>query len=213
MERRPIAARSTAWAVRLAEALAQRRITPHAISIVGMLCGIGAGLAFASTRNGDLLPLRWLGGAALVALRLLANMLDGMVAERQGTASPLGALFNEVPDRISDVATLLGMGYAIHSLPELGWAAALLAVLTAYVRAQVAVVGAPQDFRGPMAKPQRMSLVIAAAILAGLGSALGIQYFQVAVPQSFLWIIAVGSAWTAWRRLSRGADFLRKGVR
>jgi phosphatidylglycerophosphate synthase len=213
MERRPIAARSTAWAVRLAEALAQRRITPNAISVVGMLCGIGAGLAFASTRNGDLLPLRWLGGAALVALRLLANMLDGMVAERQGTSSPLGALFNEVPDRISDVATLLGMGYAIHSLPELGWAAALLAVLTAYVRAQVAVVGAPQDFRGPMAKPQRMSLVIAAAILAGLGSAVGIQYLQVAVPQSFLLIIAVGSAWTAWRRLSRGADFLRKGAR
>jgi phosphatidylglycerophosphate synthase len=178
-----------------------------------MFFGIGAGLAFASTRNGDLLPLRWLAGAALVGLRLLANMLDGMVAERQGTSSPLGALYNEVPDRISDVATLLGMGYAIHSLPELGWAAALLAVLTAYVRAQVAFVGAPQDFSGPMAKPQRMALVIAAAILAALGSLLSIRFFQVAVPSSFLWIIAVGSAWTAWRRLSRGADFLRKGAK
>jgi hypothetical protein len=105
------------------------------------------------------------------------------------------------------------MGYAIHSLPELGWAAALLAVLTAYIRAQVAVVGAPQDFRGPMAKPQRMALVITAAILAGLGSAFGIRFFQVAMPTLTLGIIAVGSAWTSWRRLSRGADFLRKGAR
>jgi len=205
MDRRPIAARQTSWAVRMAESLARSGITPNAISVWGMIFGIGAGLALASTRTGVLVPLWWLGGAGLVALRLLANMLDGMVAERQRSSSALGSLFNEIPDRISDAATLVGFGYAAGSSPELGWLAALFAVLTAYVRAQLAVSGAPQDFGGPMAKPHRMAVVIAAAILASVVPLAGIA-------KAALLIIAVGSAATVWRRLARGARFLQKGA-
>jgi phosphatidylglycerophosphate synthase len=177
-----------------------------------MIFGIGAGLALASTRTGVLVPLGWLGGAALVALRLLANMLDGMVAERQKSSSPVGSLFNEIPDRISDAATLIGLGYAAGSSEVLGWVAALFAVLTAYVRAQLAVSGAPQDFGGPMAKPQRMAMVIAASVLVALGHLLGLKFPAVAFPQTALLVIAAGSAVTVWRRLARGAKFLRKGA-
>lgn len=205
MERRPIAARKAVWAIRLAEVLAKRRVSPNAVSVWGMVAGIGAGVALASTQSatGPLLPVAWLAGAALVGLRLLANMLDGMVAERQGSISPVGSLYNEVPDRVSDVATLLGLGYALGSSPALGWAASLLAVFTAYVRAQLAVSGAPQDFRGPMAKPHRMTVVIVASVAAAVVPALE------AVPKTALWIIAVGSAFTALGRLARGAAFLR----
>ena len=43
----------------------------------------------------------WLFIAACVCIqfRLLGNMLDGMVAERIGHATPSGRLFNEWPDR------------------------------------------------------------------------------------------------------------------
>ena len=204
MDRRPIAARQTSWAVRLAESLARSGITPNAISVWGMIFGIGAGLALASTRTGILVPLGWLGGAGLVALRLLANMLDGMVAERQKSHSALGSLFNELPDRVSDAATLVGFGYALHSSPELGWLAALLAVLTAYLRAQLVVSGAPQDFGGPMAKPHRMAVIIAASILMAVVP-------LTMIPKLALAIIVNLSIVTVWLRLARGAKFLRKG--
>jgi phosphatidylglycerophosphate synthase len=207
MDRRPIAARKATWAIRLAEVLAARGASANAISVWGMIAGIASGLALASTNQatGLLLPLAWLGGAALVGLRLLANMLDGMVAERRGICSPVGSLYNEVPDRVSDVATLLGLGYALGSDPIFGWAASLLAVLTAYVRAQVAVSGAPQDFRGPMAKPHRMTVVIIAAVVAAAG-------FHDLICRPALAVIAIGSAITAWRRLTAGAGFLEKGT-
>src|SRR6478672_1892595 len=51
-------------------------------------------------------------GAVCVQLRLLANLLDGMVAVASNRTSKLGELFNEFPDRLSDAATLIGLGYA-----------------------------------------------------------------------------------------------------
>ena len=76
-----------------------------------------------------------------------------------GRTSAVGELYNEIPDRVSDVAILVGLGYAAGGWPTAGWAASVAAVLTAYVRAQIVAAGGPQDFVGPMAKPQRMFLV------------------------------------------------------
>ncbi|MET0230000.1 MAG: CDP-alcohol phosphatidyltransferase family protein, partial [Rhodanobacteraceae bacterium] len=60
------------------------------------------------------------------------------------------------PDRIADSLLLVALGYA-SLVPWLGWLAALLAALTAYVRATGGALGFVQDFRGPMAKPHRMA--------------------------------------------------------
>ena len=79
--------------------------------------------------------------------------------------SPTGELFNELPDRVSDVLALVAAGYAVTWVgwaPELGWTAALAAVLTAYVRALGGSLGLAQDFSGPLAKPHRMALLTAA---------------------------------------------------
>jgi hypothetical protein len=48
----------------------------------------------------------------------------------------------------------------------LGWLAALLAMLTAYVRVLGGSTGHPQDFRGVMAKPYRMVVIEAACLVA-----------------------------------------------
>jgi phosphatidylglycerophosphate synthase len=80
-------------------------------------------------------PWHLLVGAAAVQLRLLCNLLDGLVAIEGGRGSATGELFNELPDRVSDVLALVAAGYAVTWVawaPELGWAAALAAVLTAY---------------------------------------------------------------------------------
>ena len=57
---------------------------------------------------------------------------------------------------MSDALILVGAGFAASSAPWLGWLAAIMALLVAYLRALGAAAGAGQAFEGPMAKPQRM---------------------------------------------------------
>lgn len=203
-ERRPVPLRQWTSAQRLAGWLAAQGVTANTISFVGLLFGLGSGLALAVTRSAVLEGPAFFAAALLILLRLLANMLDGMVAVTTGTTSPMGELWNEVPDRVSDLATLLGAGYAVGSAPVLGYVAACLALLVAYVRAEGKVAGAPQVFCGPMAKPQRMlTLAAAAACLAlappgwrPLTSGPGLMNLA-------LLLVAAGSAVTVVRRLGR----------
>jgi phosphatidylglycerophosphate synthase len=212
--RRPIAARQLRLFQAMAEELARRAVTANAISVAGMIAGILAGVAFALTPcAGKLEPLAWFAAALLIQLRLLANMLDGMVALASGTASRLGELFNEVPDRISDSATLIGLGYAAGGDPLLGYAAAGAAIATAYVRALGVAAGAPAEFCGPMAKQQRMFLASLVALACGGTAFLDIRLAigGYALPTLTLAIIAAGAALTAVRRLLRIARALRVG--
>jgi phosphatidylglycerophosphate synthase len=203
-ERRPIRTRDARLSHRLSGVLATRGVTANSISVAGMICGILAGIALAATQWTGWQTGAFIAGAALVQFRLLANMLDGMVAVGTGTASPLGELYNEIPDRVSDVATLIGAGFAAGGNPMLGALAACAAVLVAYVRAEGKVAGAHQEFCGPMAKPQRMFLVT----LGALASAAAPSDWRV-----MTWLLGgliAGSLWTALRRISRIADALKQ---
>ncbi|MFO0965115.1 MAG: CDP-alcohol phosphatidyltransferase family protein [Gemmataceae bacterium] len=170
-DRRPIAARGWRLSQRLAEKCVAWRFSANGISLAGMVCGLLAGAAFAATPHlaaHGLERLAFVLAAALIQLRLLANMLDGMVALASGQASPVGELYNEIPDRVSDAATLIGAGYALGGDIELGYLAACGALFTAYVRAAGKAAGASNDFRGPMAKQQRMFLMTVAALYVAL---------------------------------------------
>jgi phosphatidylglycerophosphate synthase len=168
-DRRPIASRERRIWQRFAALLAAWQISPNAISIAGMLVGIAAGVALAATRTVEASLLQralWLAAAAGIQLRLLANMLDGMVALAGGRASRLGELYNELPDRVSDLAIIVGAGYANGGTPVLGYLAAVVAILTAYLRAVGKAAGVSNLFVGPMAKPHRMFVLTVAALLA-----------------------------------------------
>jgi phosphatidylglycerophosphate synthase len=217
-DRRPIATRQRAWARASARWLAGRGVSANAISVAGMVLCILAGAALAAMPHVPPLAARllWLAAAALVELRLMANMLDGMVAIESRTASHVGELYNEVPDRVSDVAALVGFGHAAGgSSPTLGYVAAMFALFTAYVRATGKAAGAHSEFCGPMAKPHRMVVVaVTGAVMAltpaawqrafwGPGGAWG-------VPAVALVVIVVGCVVTSWRRLTRIARALQQ---
>lgn len=205
-DRRPIAARNLGLTQAVAAWLVARGSSPNGISLAGMGCGLAAGLAFAATAwmPGLAWPW-WLLGAALVQARLLANLFDGMVAIGRGVASPVGELFNEVPDRVSDTAVLVGLGVAAGSV-ALGLAAALAAMATAYVRTTARAAGAPMDFAGPMAKQQRMALVTGLGLWCALLPAAWSGGAW--APWGVLVGITLGSLATAWRRLLRAAAAL-----
>lgn len=217
LDRRPIKTRSAGWARALAHALATRKISANFVSGVGMLFGIAAGvllLATGEVSNPVALRLAAFAAAACIQLRLMCNMLDGMVAVETQTTSPVGALYNEIPDRISDACTLIGAGYALGGCAAMGYAAAVLAIFVAYVRAMGTTLGQPNDFCGPMAKPHRMFTITLFALYLALAPA----SWRVSWGPSGAWgmmaigllIVAAGSAWTALRRLRRLAAALRR---
>ncbi len=140
------------------------------------------------------------GAATLIQIRLLANLMDGMVAIEGRRRSATGELFNEIPDRFADTLLLVGAGYAVTWVSwgeALGWAAATAAVLTAYVRLLGGALAVTQHFCGPMAKPHRMALLTLACLLSMVEVATGYEGRVLAVA---LALIALGSLLTFARR-------------
>ena len=199
-DRRPLASRDTRWARRIASMLARSSVTPNQISSISIVFAALGAIALVDAR-----PLALVGAAIGVQLRLLCNLIDGMVAIEGGKQSATGALYNEFPDRIADSLLLVALGYAC-GVPWLGWLAALMAALTAYVRATGGALGLAQDFRGPMAKPQRMA-VLTVACLAGAAEIEwnGTRWALVAAAV----LIAAGSALTCVTRTRAIARALR----
>jgi phosphatidylglycerophosphate synthase len=143
--------------------------------------------------------------AACVQLRLLCNLLDGMVAIEGGRQSPIGGLYNELPDRIADSLFIVALGYAVE-VAWLGWFGALAAAVTAYIRVLGGSLGLPQDFRGPQAKPHRMAVMTVGCVIGAIEVLIWqTQYALLAAA----WIIGVGAALTCVTRTAAIAKQLR----
>jgi phosphatidylglycerophosphate synthase len=135
--------------------------------------------------------------------RLLCNLFDGMVAIEGGSRTKAGEIFNELPDRFSDAFIFIGAAYSVPDFIwtyEIGWAAAVLAVITAYVRALGASMGAGQQFIGPMAKQQRMAVMTAACVVGAFGPLwpLLVQIIPLALA-----LVVIGCVVTIFRRCHR----------
>ena len=204
LNRRPIATRSSAWAQRLASALAKSSITPNQISMLSVLfAGIGAALlAWVPTPAGLLLC------AVCIQLRLICNLIDGMVAVEGGKGSATGRIYNEFPDRVTDSVLIVALGYAC-GWPWLGWLGALLAVATAYVRVFGGSLGLTQDFRGPLAKAQRMAVLTVACVAAAAEQFWHAERYALLAAAV---IIAAGSALTCVTRTRAIAARLHAGT-
>jgi phosphatidylglycerophosphate synthase len=199
--RRPLRSRQSAWAQEAARRLAAGRVTPNAISAgaVGFAAAGGALLALAPALPGWEAALGLGLAAACCQGRLVCNLLDGMVAVEGGKGSKDGPFWNEAPDRAADILLFAGAGIGAGA-PALGWAAAAIAVLTAYLRELGRAEGFAPDFSGPMAKQHRMAVLTVAALAAAVEAAVWGTQGALALG---LWVIALGAALTAARRARR----------
>ncbi|MFN4142526.1 CDP-alcohol phosphatidyltransferase family protein [Aestuariivirga sp.] len=208
--RRPIPARKSRHSAAFASWLAGKDVTPNQISLFGLAVGVGSGVALALTPQlPDFARLLLVASAIMVLLRGLSNMFDGMVAVEQGRASPTGLLYNEIPDRLSDVALFAGAGYAVGSDPMAGWAAACVALMVTCIRLVGTIAGAPADFGGPMAKQQRMFSIAAVSFYLGVTPEAWHPGFgadgAVGLLALVLWIIVIGGIYTCIVRTRRAA--------
>ena len=205
--RRPLKSRDSAWARSAAAAIARTGIAPNRISRLAIVFAAlgGAALAGSGVLGGGERVAALVFAALAMQLRLLCNLFDGLVAVEHGKASPTGGLWNELPDRVADGFFLVGAGYGAALAgtdwgAASGWAAAVFAVLTAYVRELGRALGQPADFSGPMAKPQRMAVLTLAALVAAAEPLWDWR------GETLAWaclIIALGAAATAARRTFR----------
>jgi phosphatidylglycerophosphate synthase len=185
--------------------LAANGVRPNAVSVAGAGFALASGTAFYCSRwvSHEGRGIVLLAAAACIQLRLLCNLLDGMLAVEAGLKSRTGEIFNELPDRVADVLILVGAGHAVRELPcaaTLGWAAALAAVFTAYVRVFGGSLGLTQHFIGPMAKQHRMFTLTVVTLLAAVEALLDMPPRAIAAG---LAVIVVGSIATAIRRTRR----------
>lgn len=214
IERRPIASRSLSWVQATSAWLVRRGASPNTISVSSTVFACLAGAAIlASARLTEWNRLLWLLAALGIQLRLLANLFDGMVALASGTASPVGELFNEVPDRFSDVIIFAALGFVSGSSVHLGYLAAVLAVLVAYIRAMGATTGSGQVFAGVMSKPRRMFVATIACLTQALAPAAWLAgydpYFGLGIIGWALVLVIAGCLVTLLTRLSAIAQALR----
>lgn len=210
--RRPLKSRDRAWAKFLARKAAGVGITPNAISVLSVCFAAGSMACFLvapDMKSPAMIVLAWLGAAAGIQLRLVCNLIDGMVAVEGGKRSPVGGLYNEVPDRIADVLILVGAGYASNVEPgvvklfgvlPLGWSCAVAALWTAYVRSIGAELTGRHFFVGPMAKQHRMAVLTTGCLMCLVASLItgGNPHIVMTV---VLTIILAGALFTCWRRL------------
>ncbi len=210
--RRPLKTRQRAWAQGLARVLTRAGVAPNAISMASLVFAIPAGICLAWTQRAEGIsrPALFSVAAACIQLRLLCNMLDGLVAIEGGRKTVYGEIFNDMPDRVADVVILVGAGYSIANFSwgrELGWLAAVLAVMTAYIRLLGGSMGVPQYFLGPMAKPHRMALLTAGCVFSVFENYLGLGGQTMALT---LVLMVAGMLVTCARRTMRIAADLKQ---
>ena len=83
--------------------LARAGVSPNHLTLAGFLGNVGAAVLAA---RGEFLAA----GAVVLAASAL-DLLDGALARATGRASPFGAVFDSVLDRLSEAAVLGGLSY------------------------------------------------------------------------------------------------------
>ncbi len=116
----------------LARPLALLRLSPNAVTVLGMLVALTVPYWVLQDRF-------LLAGAVALAAGIVDN-LDGAVAIMSGKSSDFGYVLDSVADRVGDVALLVGLGLAASN-PWPAVAAAFLSFLQEYTRARAYAVG------------------------------------------------------------------------
>jgi phosphatidylinositol phosphate synthase len=137
-------------------ALVRRRISPNALTSLGLLIGLAAAVA---------LGFGWFDvGGWLYLFVGIVDLFDGRVARATGRSSRAGAFYDSVLDRYSECAIFIGLLVYYRS----SWvAAAVLAALVgslmvSYVRSRAESVGTGATAlaaRGAMQRPERIFLL------------------------------------------------------
>lgn len=180
----------------LAWLLTRWRVPPDALTWGGTILTCLAALVL-------LIPGHFVLGSVVLALVLLLDSLDGLVARLTGTASDWGAFLDSTLDRIADGVVLGSL--CIHFLAVadrtplhiacgvLALVAVVLGAAISYAKARAQSLGMTADV-GLMERADRFVVLLAGALVAGF---VGPWALLVALA-----VLVAGSAWTVQQRMT-----------
>lgn len=146
-----------------ADALVRKRVAADTVTLAGLAASAGGGLAIIV---GNSAKVAWLLVPLFALARITANALDGLVAQRSGTARAAGELLNETSDRLADALLILPIAVVDGVAMALPFAAFATAELASFVGITSRAAGGARRYDGPMGKPDRMALVGLASVFA-----------------------------------------------
>lgn len=165
----------------VSKGLHRARVNPDVLTVIGLAFAVATAFLIAHGRL----------GLAVVGVILtgLPDILDGSLARHSGKASPRGAFFDSVVDRLADAVLLGGVAWFLAGespyLPLLAFAAVSLSMLISYERAKGEALGFSAR-GGLMERAERL-------VLLAFGLA-----FDLLV--AAIWVMVVLSAITAVHR-------------
>ena len=168
----------------LARGLSASRVSPNALTLIGLLPAVGAGLAFA----GGMVRL----GGVLIGISGLFDLLDGLVARLGNMQTTFGALLDSTLDRFAEIAIFIGLAVLFRDTATLYGVMLALggSLVVSYVRARAEGLGSECE-GGMLQRPERLIIIL-------LGALMGIGFLKWAI-----WIVAVLGNATAIERLLR----------
>lgn len=163
--------RYLSWPInRFAALLARTGIPPNVITWSALAANLCAGILFAEGR--------FPAAGGMVILAGLCDLLDGPVARIQNRVSLFGAFLDSILDRYADFLLFLGLLVYYVELNRfryavLAGAAMAGAVMVSYAKARAASL-VPESEIGLWERPERLALIILAALINRMGPALWI---------------------------------------
>src|SRR5246127_4287119 len=183
--------RSCKWLLyKIVHGLALTRISPNALTFIGLLINVVAGVLFGYAHADNQRRLFLYAGLVIIGAGIF-DMVDGRVARATNQVTQFGGFFDSVIDRYSDVALYFGLLVYYARANRFFYVVLTALVMTtsvmvSYTRARAeSLIGTCRV--GFMERPERLVLVIIGAL------------FNVMAP--VLWIIAVLSTITVIHRI------------
>src|SRR3984957_11896249 len=187
--------RSCKWLLyKIVHGLALTRISPNALTFIGLLINIVAGILFGYAHAENQRKMFLYAGLVIIGAGIF-DMVDGRVARATNQVTIFGGFFDSVIDRYSDVALFFGLlvyyARANHFFYLVLVAVVMVSsVMVSYTpaRAELLIGSCKVGF---MERPERIVLVIIGALFARWGAMAPV-----------LWVLAVLSTITIIHRIA-----------
>jgi len=149
--------------VPLVDRLVKAGVTPDQVTLAAVPA---AALGGACLLLSPQVPALLLAVPLLVVLRIVLNLIDGNMARRTGKIHPRGELYNELGDRLADVAFLAPVAFLPGASPQIVLLGVLMGVMASYVGITAKAAGGERIYRGILSKPGRMTLLVVCCLWA-----------------------------------------------
>jgi len=192
--------RSCKWLLyKIVHGLALTRISPNALTFIGLLINIVAGILFGYAHPDNQRRMFLNAGLVIIGAGIF-DMVDGRVARATNQVTIFGGFFDSVIDRYSDVAIFFGL-LVYYARANRFFYVVMVAlvmissIMVSYTRARAESL-IPLCKVGFMERPERIVLIIIGALFNRMGPV--------------LWVIAVLSTITVIHRIRYTYQVLRE---